>query len=551
MSRFFGSIDHLVGKHMMVRSTRSTDTASVPTSFLEELDTLRKTVEDLNEDKQKLEERLHDKTALGNTLRSLPANGKSASIEDQSETSGQTGVIQRLVQKEKEVLRLRAEVAALSAGKGKAEDAEAAKRERAEKNRQWANLMDEIAKNKTHIAEQQVQLEAKEKEIKYLKRALESVYTRFQATMDEQAAIPSSHARDGAVANVDADMMASRSIATLAEREEELQKLRAEITSLRAAAVTARPPVLADSISAPGSASAASARNAVQAPVSLLVPGPPPPPPPPSAPAAPVRIASSQSESMAAFAAKVRITRPAPKVPIAPEASSEQVDSKPAVVSSTAAPSAPPPPPPPSSLPSRTSSSGVPAPPPPPPPCTGIPVPLHGAGAPAPPAPPAFPGPPLPPPAIKLQRKATQTAPAKKLKPFFWQKIAPQLASQTIWSSIDPVEVDLDGEELEKAFAVETKTSSKATASATRAKVTSLLPISRAQNIAIMLARMRMSHTAIRDAILQVDDKKMTIDRLKALKSYVPSADETKAIRGYTGDFATLTASDQYFRAVS
>lgn len=41
-----------------------------------------------------------------------------------------------------------------------------------------------------------------------------------------------------------------------------------------------------------------------------------------------------------------------------------------------------------------------------------------------------------------------------------------------------------------------------------------------------MLARLRMEHTAIRDAVLQIDDRKMTIDRLKPLKTFVPSAQE-------------------------
>ena len=42
----------------------------------------------------------------------------------------------------------------------------------------------------------------------------------------------------------------------------------------------------------------------------------------------------------------------------------------------------------------------------------------------------------------------------------------------------------------------------------------------------IMLARIRMSHAAIRDAILQVDDRKMTVDRLKSLRPSVPTRDE-------------------------
>jgi hypothetical protein len=176
--------------------------------------------------------------------------------------------------------------------------------------------------------------------------------------------------------------------------------------------------------------------------------------------------------------------------------------------------------------------------------------PATSTNAPPPPPPPAFGNPP-PAPAIRLQRKAAQTVPTKKLKPFFWQKIATRTAENTIWSSIDTGDVELDNEELEKAFATDNKQVAKPAASSHKPKVTSLLPIARAQNIAIMLARMRLTHEAIRDAILQVDDKKMTTDRLKAIKSFVPSADEIKALSNYSGDFAALTASDQYFRTVS
>lgn len=41
-----------------------------------------------------------------------------------------------------------------------------------------------------------------------------------------------------------------------------------------------------------------------------------------------------------------------------------------------------------------------------------------------------------------------------------------------------------------------------------------------------MLARLRMEHSAIRDGVLKVDDRKMTIDRLKLLKSFAPTAQE-------------------------
>jgi hypothetical protein len=41
-----------------------------------------------------------------------------------------------------------------------------------------------------------------------------------------------------------------------------------------------------------------------------------------------------------------------------------------------------------------------------------------------------------------------------------------------------------------------------------------------------MLARLRLSHSAIRDAILKLDDDRLSVDNLKAIKHYCPTPDE-------------------------
>ena len=114
MSQFLASVEHVVGKQALVKSSRTTDTASVPTSFLEELETLRSRVEELTEEKASIKEQLDEKTALGNTLRSLPTETNAPDASQKTDKGNVSGVIQRLVQKEKEVLRLQAEVTKLS-----------------------------------------------------------------------------------------------------------------------------------------------------------------------------------------------------------------------------------------------------------------------------------------------------------------------------------------------------------------------------------------------------------------------------------------------------
>lgn len=79
-----------------------------------------------------------------------------------------------------------------------------------------------------------------------------------------------------------------------------------------------------------------------------------------------------------------------------------------------------------------------------------------------------------------------------------------------------------------------------------------------------------MPHVQIRDAVLHIDDAKLSIDNLKAIKHYVPTTDEEspflplpgsyrtltcvymqmEAIRAYPGEIATLSPSDQYFNEV-
>lgn len=45
---------------------------------------------------------------------------------------------------------------------------------------------------------------------------------------------------------------------------------------------------------------------------------------------------------------------------------------------------------------------------------------------------------------------------------------------------------------------------------------------------AIMLARLRLPHTTIRTAIVELDDVKLSVDNLKAIKHHAPTAEEVR-----------------------
>lgn len=102
-----------------------------------------------------------------------------------------------------------------------------------------------------------------------------------------------------------------------------------------------------------------------------------------------------------------------------------------------------------------------------------------------------------------------------------------------------------------------------------RASSARILTSSIALKSAIMLARLRLSHPSIRDAILHLDDSNLSIDNLKAIKQNAPTTDEVsqshlpfkltlkflspkiEAIKAYVGDITKLSASDRYFNEVS
>lgn len=101
-------------------------------------------------------------------------------------------------------------------------------------------------------------------------------------------------------------------------------------------------------------------------------------------------------------------------------------------------------------------------------------------------------------------------------------------AGPSVWSDVSSIpplsllDLDLD-------FAVGSaspKPAIKRTEGVKIKKGWSLLKPARSQNVGIMLARFKMPLEAIRNAVVQVDDRKLSIDNLKAIKHNAPTSDE-------------------------
>ena len=61
-----------------------------------------------------------------------------------------------------------------------------------------------------------------------------------------------------------------------------------------------------------------------------------------------------------------------------------------------------------------------------------------------------------------------------------------------------------------------------------------------------MLTRMKLHHSDIKKALLEVDDNRLSTDDLKAISKQLPSQDEVSRIRDF-GDVSKLAKADQYF----
>ncbi|KAG8807054.1 hypothetical protein FRC17_004673, partial [Serendipita sp. 399] len=307
-----------------------------------------KQLQELHERSESLEKQVHNlqlelasQNAELTALRGLSSSlGGSASSSSKAGPNDVRGLVARLVQKEKQVAQLKVELDAIQNSRSKEKTEEdAAKRER--DRAKLTRLTEELSELKTKCAELDEALTAKNKEITYLKRALESVYSRFQASAPPEN-VPIQDK------DVDVQMMASHTIEGLTKKEEEIRLLNAKVNELQAELV----------------AKGASPLDATTLEKEFKARVAPPPPPPP-----PVKPKKKPNGSVT-----LKTVNGVPETPtsetraddIRPESSTSV-----SVDSSALIPPPPPPPPGPGhtvSMSNGTSHNLPPPPPPPPPP---------------------------------------------------------------------------------------------------------------------------------------------------------------------------------------
>ncbi|KAI0034599.1 hypothetical protein K488DRAFT_83894, partial [Vararia minispora EC-137] len=169
-------------------------------------------------------------------------------------------------------------------------------------------------------------------------------------------------------------------------------------------------------------------------------------------------------------------------------------------------------------------------------------------------APPGFPPPPPIPPSPTRVRP---TVPRKKLRPFFWNKLQTPVVASTVWGEVPTTrESAFDLADLEATFSLENASSARTDGGGKEAALlrspslkagpTTLLDITRANNVAIMLSRIKLSAPDIRRALLSLDDERLTTDDLKAIGRQLPTTEEVARLSDF-GDVSRLAKADQFF----
>jgi len=178
---------------------------------------------------------------------------------------------------------------------------------------------------------------------------------------------------------------------------------------------------------------------------------------------------------------------------------------------------------------------------PPPPPGFGGPPPPPGFGG--PPPPPGMPGPP-PPPGMGIEPIDPNRV---KLRRLNWTKIPKGKIASTFFHNIKLDNIKIDTVALEKHFYVKEAKEIKGASSAPQIN---LVDLKRANNIGILLARIKMSIGDIKKSIIELDETHLSGENTRALQRLAPTAEEIETLKNFKGDAKSLGKAEQFFMKV-
>eukprot|EP01099_Mayorella_cantabrigiensis_P003751 TRINITY_DN2824_c0_g1_i1.p1 TRINITY_DN2824_c0_g1~~TRINITY_DN2824_c0_g1_i1.p1 ORF type:complete len:479 (-),score=146.88 TRINITY_DN2824_c0_g1_i1:27-1436(-) len=192
----------------------------------------------------------------------------------------------------------------------------------------------------------------------------------------------------------------------------------------------------------------------------------------------------------------------------------------------------------------------------------GGPPPPPGMGG--PPPPPGMMGGPPPPPgmmgggmgkvAAGPPRRVFKKPVGVNLKGLNWSKLARPKIVNSMWLKATDQNVELEESRVIEIFGQKpaaTKTQSESSLVQKKATKVQLLDMKRSNNISIILSQFKMSHSEIRQALVQMDESKLDYDALEALKKCMPTDEETEMLASFQGDHSTLGVAEQFLLNIS
>lgn len=163
--------------------------------------------------------------------------------------------------------------------------------------------------------------------------------------------------------------------------------------------------------------------------------------------------------------------------------------------------------------------------------------------------PPPAPLPPAPPPAPSLPNVQQSTGP--KLKPLVWQKVPKNRLKGTIWQTVKDGAVEapsFDRAQFEILFLAKPPCKpavlSRAGSSAGGVAAAVLLDPKRANNLAIILSRLRLPNEEIRRAVVHLDAEVLSPEAVSALQKCVPLPEEIELVA--TAEPASLGFAERF-----
>ncbi|XP_023932602.1 disheveled-associated activator of morphogenesis 2-like [Lingula anatina] len=215
-----------------------------------------------------------------------------------------------------------------------------------------------------------------------------------------------------------------------------------------------------------------------------------------------------------------------------------------------------------------TTKSVAPPPPPPPPPMSGGPVPPPPPPPPPPPGPGGPPPPPPPPGAPPLTpgkavRKKDIPKSSNPLKSFNWSKLPEVKLAGTVWNDIDDTKLYkmLDLDEFDKTFSAyqhqqnggeENGEIMSTMNRQNKSKELSVIDGRRAQNCTILLSRIKMTNSEVRDCIMSMDsNEELPKDMCEQLLKFCPTPEETQMLGEHEHHLEEMARADRFLYEMS